>query len=83
MLHIAITLWKERITLLRDFPRLTLDVKRKDAMAERVTFEVRWYRYNLTEPACRKFFTEVGARLYRWYLKRRYDEDAKIYVIIN
>lgn len=52
-------------------------------MEERVTFEVRWYRYNLTEPACRKFFTEVGARLYRWYLKRRYDEDAKIYVIIN
>jgi hypothetical protein len=49
----------------------------------RETYEVRWYRFNLTEAASRKFFTEIGARLYRWYLKRRYDEDAKIYITIN
>lgn len=52
-------------------------------MEERVTYEVRWYHYNLTEADCRKFFTEIGARLYQWYLKMRYNEDAKIYVIID
>ena len=52
-------------------------------MEERVTYEVRLYHYNLTEADCRKFFTEIGARLYRWYLKMRYNEDAKIYVIID
>ena len=42
------------------------------------TIRVEWYEYDLTQPRCRKFFTEIGASLYVWYLKHFYNETARI-----
>jgi hypothetical protein len=44
-------------------------------------FEVRWYELNLTERKSRKFFTELGAEIFKWYLGRRCDAYAKVYEI--
>ena len=30
---------------------------------------VKWYDLNLTQEMSRKFFTEVGANFYAWYLE--------------
>lgn len=42
-------------------------------------YEVRWYELNLTQRKCRKFFTEIGAVIYRWYLEKKCYAYAKIY----
>ena len=42
-------------------------------------YEVRWYEFNLTEMQSRKFFTEIGAKIYRWYLLHSEGLIAKIY----
>ena len=44
-------------------------------------YEVRWYEFNLTEMRSRKFFTEIGAELYKWYLEHYEGAIAKIYEI--
>jgi hypothetical protein len=47
----------------------------------RWNYEVRWYEFNLTERRSRKFFTELGAGLYKWYLGYCKGAIAKIYEI--
>ena len=47
----------------------------------RKCYEVRWYEFNLTEMQSRKFFTEIGAELYKWYLEHYEGAIAKIYEI--
>lgn len=44
-------------------------------------YEVRWYEFNLTQRMYRKFFTEIGAVVFKWYLERFCDAYAKIYEI--
>lgn len=40
---------------------------------------VKWYEFNLTEEMSRKFFTEVGANFYAWYLEYKYDVKVRVY----
>lgn len=47
----------------------------------RWNYEVRWYEFNLTERRSRKFFTELGAKLYKLYLEHFEGAVAKIYEI--
>lgn len=47
----------------------------------RWNYEVRWYEFNLTESCSRKFFTEIGAKLYKLYLEHFEGAVAKIYEI--
>ena len=47
----------------------------------RYNYEVRWYEFNLTERCSRKFFTEIGARLFAWYVETFNGAITKIYVI--
>ena len=47
----------------------------------RLNYEVRWYEFNLTERCSRKFFTEIGARLFAWYVETFNGAITKIYVI--
>lgn len=47
----------------------------------RYKYEVRWYEFNLTEQQSRKFFTEIGAEIYQWYLLHFRGAIAKIYEI--
>lgn len=42
-------------------------------------YEVRWYERNLTHEKSRKFFTEIGAVIYKWYLEKYCYAYAKIY----
>lgn len=42
-------------------------------------YEVRWYEYNMTQPMRRKFFTEMGARIFMCYQWCRNNIDARIY----
>lgn len=42
-------------------------------------YEVRWYAYNLTQPRCRKFFTELGATLFHVWLYYFKGEISIIY----
>lgn len=42
-------------------------------------FELRWYECDLTESRSRKFFTEIGAIVYWWYLERYCLSTAKLY----
>lgn len=42
-------------------------------------YEVRWYDHNLTQEKCRKFFTEIGANLFAWWLDFKYDVKTMIY----
>lgn len=41
-------------------------------------YEVLWYEYNLTEEKRRKFFTEVGAMFYSWWLEYKYNINSRI-----
>lgn len=50
-------------------------------MEMRHNYEVRWYEFNLTEKRSRKFFTEIGAELYKLYLGHFKGAIAKIYEI--
>lgn len=43
-------------------------------------YELRWYEYNLTVERRKRFFTRIGALLYKWYLLRFNGEIAKTYV---
>ena len=47
----------------------------------RYNYELRWYEFNLTEMQSRKFFTEIGAELFKWYLGYFEGAIAKIYEI--
>ena len=47
----------------------------------RFNYEVRWYEFNLTEMRKRRFFTETGAYLFRFYLEHWHGAVAKIYPI--
>lgn len=40
-------------------------------------YNVEWYDYDLTQPRCRKFFTEVGARLFARYMENRYNVKTR------
>lgn len=42
-------------------------------------YEVRWYEYNLTQESRRKFFTEVGANFFAWWMEFKYDVKTMIY----
>lgn len=42
-------------------------------------YEVRWYAYNLTQPMCRKFFTEIGASIFYLWLRFVNKEKPTIY----
>lgn len=42
-------------------------------------YQVRWYEYNLTQPRCRNFFTEIGAQLFRLYKKLVTKEKTILY----
>lgn len=44
-------------------------------------YEVRWYEHNLTQPRSRKFFTEIGARIFAWYVETFEGAITKIYNI--
>lgn len=44
-------------------------------------YEVRWYEFNLTERRSRKFFTEIGARIFAWYVETFNGAVTKIYEI--
>lgn len=44
-------------------------------------FEVRWYELDLPKRKSRKFFTELGAEIFKWYLGSRCYAYAKIYTI--
>lgn len=50
-------------------------------MEIRFNYEVRWYEFNLTERRSRKFFTEVGARLFALYAETFNGAITKIYEI--
>jgi hypothetical protein len=45
----------------------------------RFKFIVKWYDFNLTEMRSRRFFTEIGASLFVWYLNYFEDVVAKMY----
>ena len=47
----------------------------------RYNYELRWYEFNLTEMQSRKFFTEIGAKLYKLYLEHFEGAVVKIYEI--
>lgn len=49
----------------------TKDMKRR--------YEVKWYAFNLTERKSRKFFTEVGASLFAWWIEFSEGAFTKIY----
>ena len=42
-------------------------------------YEVKWYAFNLTERKSRKFFTEVGASLFAWWIEFSEGAFTKIY----
>ena len=42
-------------------------------------YEVRWYDHNLTQEKSRKFFTEVPANFFAWWLEYNYDVKTRIY----
>ena len=42
-------------------------------------YEVRWYEYNLTEEKRRKFFTHLGAMLFKAYLEAYENVEPVIY----
>lgn len=44
-------------------------------------FVVKWYEFNLTKVKYRKFFTEIGAEFFKWYLLYFKGAIAKIYEI--
>lgn len=50
-------------------------------MEIRHNYEVRWYEFNLTVRMSRKFFTEVGANLFAWYMGFFHGAITKIYDI--
>lgn len=45
----------------------------------RTMYEVRWYEFNLTEQCSRKFFTALGAEIFKLYLECVKGAIAKIY----
>ena len=47
----------------------------------RWNYEVRWYEFNLTEMQSCKLFTEIGARLFAWYVETFEGAITKIYEI--
>ena len=47
----------------------------------RYNYELRWYEFNLTHQQSRKFFTELGAKLYKLYLEHFEGAVVKIYEI--
>lgn len=44
-------------------------------------YEVRWYKYNLTEEKRRKFFTHWGAMIFMDYLEAHENAQPVIYKI--
>lgn len=42
-------------------------------------FRVEWYDYDLTQPRCRKFFTEIGANIFAWW--KTYKDKVKTRII--
>lgn len=44
-------------------------------------YAVEWYEYDLTRKRTKKFFTEMGASLYVWYLRNYRFATAIIYEI--
>ena len=42
-------------------------------------YQVRWYEFNLTQPRCRNFFTEIGAQAFRLCLLVFRKEKSLIY----
>lgn len=42
-------------------------------------YEVRWYECNLTEEKRRKFFTEIGARVFALYKRIVTKEKTTLY----
>lgn len=48
-------------------------------MEIRFRYEVRWYEFNLTERKSRKFFTELGAKFFAWYMETYEGAVTKIY----
>lgn len=40
---------------------------------------VRWYELNLTEERSRKFFTEVGAMFFAWWIEYKYNIITRVY----
>lgn len=44
-------------------------------------YRVYWYECNLTNKKSRKFFTELGAIIYIWYLERVWNTYAKLEIL--
>lgn len=42
-------------------------------------YQVRWYKYNLTQPQSREFYTEIGAAMFHWWLLLFNHEKSEIY----
>ena len=42
-------------------------------------WEVKWYDQNLTQEKCRRFFTEVGANFYAWWIEYKYNIITRVY----
>lgn len=42
-------------------------------------FIVKWYEYDLTRVMCRKFFTEIAARVYMMWIEYKENVHAKLY----
>ena len=41
-------------------------------------YEVRWYEFDLTNEIRRKFFTEVAANFYAWWIEYKYNLKTRI-----
>ena len=42
-------------------------------------YEVRWYELNLTQEKRHRFFTEVAALFYAWWIEYKYDVITRVY----
>ena len=42
-------------------------------------YEVRWYEHNLTQEKSKRFFTELAALLYAWYIEFKHGVITIIY----
>ena len=41
-------------------------------------FKVEWYEFDLTQPRCRKFFTETAASMFAWWLNYKHNIKARL-----
>lgn len=44
-------------------------------------WEVRWYEHNLTQENRRRFFTDIGANFFAWWIEFKYDLRTMVYEV--